>query len=304
MRRAATSTNGLTVNTAPQQPISDAWTVQRVLDWSIEYLREHGSDSPRLDAEILLAHSCGWQRIQLYTNYDQPLTADQRGRMRELIQRRAKAEPVAYLVGYREFFGLDFEVDSSVLIPRPDTETLVRTALDVLKSRTEPRGLDIGTGSGCIAIAIATNCPQASVTAVDISGESLMIAATNAERHAVSDRVAFFESNVFSGVPPQQFDLIVSNPPYICDDELAGLDADVRDHEPVGALVGGSDGLDVVRRIVSEAPEYLKSDGHLMLEIDGQQAETVAQLLADTGYRNVGIEKDLSGIQRVVHAEK
>ena len=292
------------MNTAPQQPTSDAWTVQRVLDWSIEYLREHGSDSPRLDAEILLAHSCGWQRIQLYTNYDQPLTTDQRGRMREFIQRRAKAEPVAYLVGYREFFGLDFEVDSSVLIPRPDTETLVRTALDVLKSRPEPTVLDIGTGSGCIAVAIAANNSRANVIAVDISRESLMIATANAERHAVNDRVACFESNVFSGVPPQQFDLIVSNPPYIRDDELAGLDADVRDHEPVGALVGGSDGLDVVRRIVSEAPEHLTDDGHLMLEIDGQQAEAVAQLLADTGYRNVGIEKDLSGIQRVVHAEK
>ncbi len=142
------------------------------------------------------------------------------------------------------------------------------------------------------------------VTAIDISRESLMIAASNAERHGVSDRVAFLESNVFSAVPPGQFDLIVSNPPYIRDDELDGLDADVRDHEPVGALVGGVDGLDVVRRIVSDAPDHLKDNGHLMLEIDGQQAEAVAQLLDDTGYRNVGIEKDLSGIQRVVFAEK
>ena len=288
---------------APQQPASDAWTVQRVLDWSVGYLREHGSDSPRLDAEILLAHSCGWQRIQLYTNYDRPLTTDQRGRMREFIQRRAQAEPVAYLVGYREFFGLDFEVDSSVLIPRPDTETLVRTALDALKEREDPTVLDIGTGSGCIAVALAVNCPTAQLTAVDISSEALIIAAGNAAKHKMQDRIQFFESNVFSGVPEQQFDLIASNPPYVREDELEGLDADVRGHEPVGALVGGADGLDVVRRITSEAPEFLKPGGHLMLEIDGQQAESVAQLLDDNGYQNVGIEKDLSGIQRVVFGQ-
>ncbi len=277
--------------------------MQKVLDWSIGYLTEHGSDSPRLDAEILLAHSCGWQRIQLYTNYAQPLTPAQRARMRELIQRRAQAEPVAYLVGFREFFGLDFEVNSAVLIPRPDTETLVRTALDLLKDRDNPNVLDIGTGSGCIAISLAVNCPKATITAVDISPEALVIARANAEKHGVLDRVTFVDSDVFGNIQNRKYHLIASNPPYIRTDELAGLGADVRDHEPTGALVGGEDGLDIVRRIVSDAPQHLIEHGHLVLEIDGQQAETVADLLRSNNYKNVGIEKDLGGIQRVVYGE-
>ena len=292
------------VNAAPQPPTSDVWTVKRVLDWSIEYLKENGSDSPRLDAEILLAHSCGWQRIQLYTNYEQPLTPAQRGVMRELIQRRAQAEPVAYLVGFREFFSLDFAVNSAVLIPRPDTETLVRAALDKLKGRTNPSVLDIGTGSGCIAVVLAVQCPTASITALDISTEALAVATSNADKHSMNDRVRFLESDVFSAVQGQQFDVIVSNPPYIREDELAGLDADVRDHEPTGALVSGVDGLDVVRRIVADAAGHLTDGGHLLLEIDGKQAETVAELLRSGGYRDVGIEKDLSGIQRVVFGTK
>lgn len=271
-----------------------------MLDWSIGYLQERGSDSPRLDAEILLAHSCGWQRIQLYTNYNQQLTPDQRGRMRDFIQRRARAEPVAYLVGYREFFALDFAVNSSVLIPRPDTETLVREAIEVAKSVNSPNVLDIGTGSGCVAISIAVNCPNANTTAVDISTDALGVATANAEKHNVTDRVRLLCSDVFKNVPAERFDLIVSNPPYIREDELPTLQADVRDHEPVGALVGGSDGLDIVRRIVTESPAFLAESGHLMLEVDGQQADPVAQLLTNAGYRDVLIEKDLSGIQRVV----
>ncbi len=288
------------MNQVPQPPTSDEWTVQRVLDFSIGYLQEHGSDSPRLDAEILLAHSCGWQRIQLYTNYSQPLTQDQRGRMRDFIQRRAKAEPVAYLVGYREFFALDFAVNSSVLIPRPDTETLVREAIEVAKSLESPSVLDIGTGSGCISISVAVNCPNANLTAVDISTDALGVATANAEKHNVTDRLRLLKSDVFENVPAERFELIVSNPPYIREDELATLMPDVREHEPVGALVGGGDGLDIVRRIVAEAPAFLATDGHLMIEVDGRQAEPVAQLLRESGYREVGIEKDLSGIQRVV----
>ena len=291
------------MSTASQPPTSDEWTVQKVLDWSIGYLTEHGSDSPRLDAEILLAHSCGCERIQLYTNYNKPLSPDQRGRMRDLIQRRAKAEPVAYLVGFREFFSLDFNVNASVLIPRPDTETLVRTALDQLKGRDNPSVLDIGTGSGCIAVAIAVNYQSANVTAVDISTDALAVATKNVDKHSMTDRIRLLQSDVFSNVPAEKFDVIVSNPPYIRTDEMAGLDADVRNHEPVGALVGGADGLDIVRRIISEAPNYLTDNGYLLLEIDGQQAEPVADLLRQQSYKNVDIEKDLSGIPRVVYGQ-
>lgn len=286
-----------------QTPASDEWTVQRVLDWSIGYLAEHGSDSPRLDAELLLAHSCNWQRIQLYTNYDQPLTPDQRGRMRELVRRRAQAEPVAYLIGYREFFGLDFAVSPAVLVPRPDTETLVRTALDALRDVTNPRVLDVGTGSGCIAVTLAVHCPTAHVTAVDISADALQVAGRNAATHEVADRITFVESDLFAELPTSAFDLIVSNPPYIRQDEMATLQPDVRDHEPHGALLGGDDGLDVVRRIVASAREYLNSGGRLMLEIDDAQAASTAALLSAGGFESIAIEKDLSGCQRVVQGQ-
>lgn len=289
---------------APEPPTSEEWTVKRVLDLSIGYLRDKGSDSPRLDAEILLAHSCGWKRIQLYTNYDQRLTDSQRGRMRDLVRRRALAEPVAYLVGYREFFSLNFDVNPAVLIPRPDTETLVRVALDALKERSAPTALDIGTGSGCIAIAIATNFPGVTLTATDISADALQTATANAEKHKVTERIAFLQSDVFESVPGTKFDIIVSNPPYIREDELAGLDADVRDHEPVHALVGGADGLDVVRRIIKGAPEYLTPDGCLMFEVDGQQAETVREFMSSSGFTDTAIEKDLSGIPRVVSGKR
>lgn len=289
---------------ASESSTGGEWTVKRVLDWSIGYLRENGSDSPRLDAEILLAHSCGWKRIQLYTNYDQPLTDAQRGRMRDFIRRRAQAEPVAYLVGYREFFSLDFEVNPAVLIPRPDTETLVRVALDALKGRTTPTALDIGTGSGCIAVAVAANCPAVTLTAVDISADALETAQSNAEKHAVSERITFLQSDVFENVPAGEFDIIVSNPPYIREGELAGLDADVRDHEPTHALVAGEDGLDVVRRIVDGAQEYLAENGCLLFEVDGEQAETVAALMSSNGLVDTRIEKDLSGIPRVISGTK
>lgn len=271
-----------------------------MLDWSIGYLAEHGSDTPRLDAEILLAHACGCQRIQLYTNYDRVLSEAERGRMRDLVRRRAQAEPVAYLVGYREFFGLEFAVSPAVLVPRPDTETLVRCALDAMKPIEAPRVLDVGTGSGCIAIALAANNPSASVLAVDISTDALEVAQENAVRHHVEDRVSFAKSDLFADVDEQRFDLIVSNPPYIRDDEMPGLDRDVRDHEPDGALAGGPDGLDYVRSIISRAPDYIGPRGWLMLEIDDAQATTVAALMLERAFEPTAIEKDLSGRQRVV----
>ncbi len=290
------------MTSGPQpQPAAEQWTIKRVLTWSTDFLGNHGSDSPRLDAELLLAHACGCQRIQLYTNYDRVLTDDQRARMRELVRRRAQAEPVAYLVGYREFFGLDFEVGPAVLIPRPDTETLVRAALEVLKQLPAPTVIDIGTGSGCIAVALAVNS-QATVTAVDISAEALEVAKKNAERHKVADRIEFTCSDLFAAVPETTVDLIVSNPPYITETEHPGLQKDVRDHEPIQALVAGKDGLDVVRRLIQDARSYLRDGGHLMLEIDGSQAQVVADLLSSAGYGKVQIQKDLCGIQRVVHA--
>ena len=186
------------MSTTSPNPASDAWTVRRILDWTIPHLKKHGSESPRLDAEILLAHARGCPRIQLYTHFDVEVSEAQRAVMRELVRRRAAAEPVAYLVGHREFFSLDFRVTSDVLIPRPDTETLVVAALDLIKPLPQPRVLDIGTGSGCIAISIAVNAPSAQVTATDLSDAALAIAGQNAEVHGVANRVRFVQGDVFA----------------------------------------------------------------------------------------------------------
>lgn len=290
------------MNAASSTPTgsSDDWTVARVLNWSVAFLAEHGSDSPRLDAELLLAHSCGCRRIELYTNYERPLTMPERSRMRDLVQRRAAAEPVAYLIGYREFFGLDFEVNAAVLVPRPDTETLIRETLDVLKASDSARVLEIGTGSGCIAVSLAVNYAGAMFDAVDISPDALAVARRNAEKHRVSDRIRFVESDLYENVQGA-FDVIVSNPPYVTSAEYETLDADVKDHEPAAALVGGVDGLDIVRRIVDGCASHLETNGRLILEIDDRQAEAVAALLTEQGFATVRIERDLSGHQRVVH---
>ncbi len=286
-------------------PAGDVWTVRRILDWTIPHLKNHGSESPRLDAEILLAHARGCPRIQLYTNYDQPLTDVQRATMRDLVKRRAAAEPVAYLVGHREFFSLDFRVTKSVLVPRPDTETLVVEAIERLKSQAQPRVLDIGTGSGCIAISLAVNCPTASLTAIDISESALAIATENARKHGVSDRIRFLQGDLFSPLASDQFELIASNPPYIATAEIESLMPEVRLHEPVSALDGGADGLNVIRRLVSDAPKHLVPGGILLIEISGEQAEAVTQLLATNGsYDDISVLRDLAKQPRVVRAAR
>ncbi len=288
----------------PPTPAGDAWTVKRILDWTIPHLKSHGSESPRLDAEILLAHARGCPRIQLYTNYDQPLTDEQRAVMRDLVKRRAAAEPVAYLVGHREFFSLNFRVTKDVLVPRPDTETLIVDALEGLNPLAQPRVLDIGTGSGCIAIALAVRCPQAIVTAVDLSEPALSIARENADKHSVSERIQFLCGDLFAPlVDTEPFDLIASNPPYIASAEIETLAPDVRLHEPRSALDGGPDGLDIIRRLIADAPRYLLPQGKLLIEISGEQADAVTQLLAANGsYDDVAVLKDLAKQPRVVRA--
>ena len=289
---------------ATPMPAEDVWTVRRILDWTIPHLKKHGSESPRLDAEILLAHARGCQRIQLYTQFDAPLTDVQRAAMRDLVKRRSAAEPVAYLVGHREFFGLDFQVTSDVLIPRPDTETLVVEAIEWLKTQSQPRVLDVGTGSGCIALTLAVNCPQAQVTAIDLSAAALTIAQQNAVKLGVVDRVRFLHGNLFAPLADgEQFDLIASNPPYVTSAEIATLQPDVRLHEPHSALDGGPDGLDVIRRLIADVPKHLVPGGRLLIEIACEQADTVAQLLAANGnYAEIAILKDLAKQPRVVRA--
>ncbi|REJ70881.1 MAG: peptide chain release factor N(5)-glutamine methyltransferase [Planctomycetota bacterium] len=292
---------------SPQQTTTDGpWTVRRVLEWTTGYLKEHGSETPRLDAEVLLAHAKGCPRIHLYTSYDETLPEAVRASMREMVKRRAEAEPVAYLVGHREFFGLDFQVTRDVLIPRPDTETLVVEALEALKPLSSPRVLDIGTGSGCIAVAIAANNPVAQVTAVDASAAALDVARRNVEHHRLADRVRILESDLFAAIANSDpFDLIVSNPPYVADGEMDQLQPDIRLHEPHSALVAGPDGLNVIRSIIEQAPARLRPEGALLLECSPEQAAEIQSLFAACPqYEQIRVIEDLAGRPRVVAARR
>ena len=290
----------------PATPAADVqpWTVRRVLEWTTGHLKKHGSDTPRLDAEILLAHARGCQRIQLYTQFDEPLSDAIRGTMRELVQRRAKAEPVAYLVGQREFFSLSFRVSRDVLIPRPDTETLVIEIVDAAKGAEKPKILDICTGSGCVAIAVAKNLKSAVVTGTDISPAAVVIALQNAVRNGVQDRVEILESDLFAAVPAgTKFDIIASNPPYIPTHEIDQLDAEVAKHEPRLALDGGIDGLMIIRRIIETAPNYAAKNGMLLLEFSPEQSQQLVSMLEGAGrYEQIEVRKDLGHRPRVIRA--
>lgn len=287
--------------TSPEQ-----WTIRRVLDWTKDYLAKQGCPSPRLDAEILLAHARRCPRIQLYTQFNEVLSEEVRGRMRELVKRRANHEPVAYLVGYREFFSLDFEVTRDVLIPRPETELLVMETLEAIQDRDQPKVLDLGTGSGCIAVAVAVNAPTASVTSVELSEPALEVAQRNAARHEVADRIILLPGNLFDPVSETvRFDVIVSNPPYVAAHEKESLEPDVRLHEPASALFAGADGLDVIRRIAEDAPRFLMPGGTLLIEFSPEQADAIADLLnGNAALRDVTILRDMGHNARAVRAIK
>jgi len=291
---------------APNQspPSGDVWTVSRVLDWTVKHLKQNGSPSPRLDAEVLLAHARGCPRIKLYTDFDQPMTDAQRAIMRDLVKRRAQSEPVAYLIGEREFYSLTFQLTRDVLIPRPDTEVLVMELIERARNFPSPKILDLGTGSGCIAVTAAVNLPQAAVTVVDVSPAALEVARSNAMRHKVDSRMEFLEGDLFGPLlDGSRFDFIVSNPPYIPSGELAELQVDVRKHEPQLALDGGPDGLDIIRRIVADLPRFLTESGTFLVEIDPPQSAAVQTMLSETGhFEKISTVKDLAGEQRVVIA--
>ena len=290
--------------TASPSSADEPWTVRRVLEWTTGHLKKHGSDTPRLDAEILLAHARGCQRIQLYTQFDEPLNESVRGIMRDLVQRRTKAEPVAYLVGVREFFSLGFRVSRDVLIPRPDTETLVMEVLDGIKGIPTPKVLDLCTGSGCVAIAVAKNAKTAIVTATDISPAAIEIARANVARHNVASQVDVIESDLFAELTPgSKHDVIASNPPYIPSAEIDQLDAEVARHEPRLALDGGTDGLTILTRIIEAAPGFASPNALLLLEFTPEQAESLKAIVASHGgYDEIVIRKDLAHRPRVLKA--
>ena len=293
----------MTIQSDRTQPAGkETWTVRDVLQWTGRYLAEHGSGSPRLDAELLLSHVRNCRRIELYTGYDEPLTTQQRTSMRELVRRRALTEPVAYLVGHREFFGLDFRVTPDVLIPRPETETLVSAVIDIIRSGDVCRVLEIGTGSGCVAVALATNCRESSITATDNSPAALEVAKRNATRHAVADRIEFVAGDCFSGVDhKKRFDLLVSNPPYVAESEIDSLPPDVRLHEPHSALFAGRTGLDFLARLIDESPRHLHSGTHVLLECDPRQVAALKRMIEHADqYDEARVYHDLSRSARVI----
>jgi len=284
----------------------DVWTVGRLLTWTTDWLSARGSDAPRLDAEVLLAHVRGCPRIALYTAFDTPVADAERARFRELVKRRGEGEPVAYLVGSREFFSLPFTVTKDVLIPRPETEGLVVRSLDLVKSAAAPRIADVGTGSGAIAVTLAKQLPQATLVATDIAPAALAVAKANAERHGVAERIAFVESDLLADPRAAgPWDVIVSNPPYVRDDEYPALPRDVRDHEPKTALVAGPTGVEIVSRLVAEAAERLAPGGWLLVEIGPSTAAAAeAALAAQPGLVPGPTLKDLAGLPRIVQARK
>jgi release factor glutamine methyltransferase len=289
--------------TASQLPT--VWTIKELLTWTTKYLQDKGFESARLEAQVLLAHVLGCNKIDLMVRYDEQPTDLQRAKFRELVKRRVEHWPVAYLIGRRDFYLLSFEVTPAVLIPRPETETLVLSALDRLKGKLTANVLDLGTGSGCIAVSIAHQFKGATVTAVDVSPDAIEVAKRNATTHGVSDRVRFLLGDLFDPIPSgSSFDLIVSNPPYVTPSELANLAPEVRDHEPRLALDGGPDGLNFYRRIASGAEAYLIPGGTVLVEIGSTQEAAVRSIFTAAGFTVGNSIKDATGRLRVVTATK
>jgi release factor glutamine methyltransferase len=288
---------------------SAPWTVGRLLQWTTDYLKTHGSDTPRLDAELLLAQSLGCRRIELYTSFEDAPSEDKRTAFRELVRRRAEGMPVAYLLSRREFYSLGFKVTPDVLIPRPETELLVVGLLDLAKGRPADSQLavaDVGTGSGILAVCAAKHLPTARVTATDVSPAALAVAAANAAEHGVAERIEFVSSDLLAAVEPgRQFDFILSNPPYVSSAEYAKLPAEVKKYEPRGALEAGPRGTEVIERLIPEAAERLNPGGHLLIEISPMIHEAARGLLAAEPRLEPGTTiRDLARLPRVIQARK
>ena len=287
-------------------PTDEVWTVQRILTWTTDYLAKGGIEAARLEAELLCAHARECQRIRLYTDYDTPMTDVERARMRQYVQRRAAREPLAYITGKREFYGRNFEVGPGVLIPRPETETLIDLALERIPDDRQSQFFEVGFGSGCIAITLAIQKPNCRITASDISDVCCGYARRNAASHGVAARIQFVHGDGFDAVQQHpvdsKYDGVVSNPPYVCDHELADLQPEVADHEPRHALLSGADGLDLISRLIPNSVELLKPGGWFGLECDPSQCRAVTQMMTDAGFTNPQVHRDHRDVDRIVTA--
>jgi release factor glutamine methyltransferase len=287
---------------------SGTWTVRRLLEWTPGFFAKKSVDQPRLAAELLLSHVLKIARIQLYTGYDRVVGEAQLAQFRDLVRRAGEQEPIAYLTGTAHFFSLEFSVNRDVLIPRPDTETLVENVLQTVRHQPgleAPRVLDLCTGSGCVAIAIAKNLKSANVIAIDISEKAAVIAKKNVEQLGVADRVMIEVGDLFdpmkSIVDARPFDLIVANPPYIASEQIPGLDKSVRDYEPMLALDGGPDGLVIHRRILAKATDHLLPGGRVFLEIAFDQGAAAREMAGKfPAFVEPRILKDFGGRDRVL----
>jgi release factor glutamine methyltransferase len=329
-----------------------SWTILEILRWTTDYFSTKEVSEPRASAEVLLAHSLGTSRLDLYLRYDQPLNPEELARFKTLVVRRRNGEPVAYLTGHREFWSLDFRVTPDVLIPRPETETLVAAAVEVVREElgrgdqgrgapapspkpppptpyrgsggefegragelTSPGpplnssqlwGVEIGVGSGAVVIALAKELPEINWVGIDLSAAALAVARDNARRHEVTDRVNLLQSDLLSALKPQAFfELLVANLPYVPRKMWEALPRDIKDFEPKEAFWGGENGLDLIRRLIKQAHNYLKEAGWVLLEVGDGQAQKVAVFFEEAGaYERVETIKDFSGVERVVRARR
>jgi release factor glutamine methyltransferase len=299
---------------ASPHPTDDVWTTNRLLRWMTDRFDQADLDSPRLTAEMLLAHVLGCERLRLYMEVDRPASAAEREQLRSLVQRALQHEPVQYLVGEGWFYGMPFEVRTSTLIPRPCTEVLVEHVIGWVRQRDAQDDdslsiLDLGTGSGCIAVALAQSLPQASIIATDLSSDALDLAARNTAKHGLTSRIALRPGDLFAVLTDadRPFHVICSNPPYIPDDQWEGdlVGRNVKGHEPESALRGGRDGLDVISPLLADAPRWLVSGGLLAMEIASVQAGGLRdRLAADAHWCAVDVLKDQEGLPRILTATR
>lgn len=291
---------------APASPRT-VWTIINLITWGTSYLSERYIDDARLNIELLLSHVLGLDRIHLYTNFDKPLTDEELAAFKSLLKRRLAHEPLQYIIGETEFMGLKFFVDRRVLIPRAETEVLVEQTLAEIRERRQGLDtihiLDIGTGSGCIAVSLASMIPTVQVTAIDVSADTIEVARVNAERNGVSDRISFVCFDILGDVSfSNRFHYIVSNPPYISDREYRLVSEEVRKFEPAAALTDGGDGLTFYRALAERCVPLLEENGSLLVEHAYDQSDAVRKIFQGHGWKNIAAIKDYEGHLRCIRA--